>query len=74
MSRKTEFGRRRRSLVRKSVLECLEETTRCTREAMAAGSEEEVRRHLTRAGAWLEIANYRARDTEASVLIPGTRH
>jgi hypothetical protein len=74
MSRKTEFGRLRRSMGRKSVMECIEEATRCTREATAAGSEEELRRHLTRAGAWLEIANYRARDTEASALIPETRH
>jgi hypothetical protein len=59
---------------RKSVLECIEEATRCTREATAAESEEEVRRHLTRAWAWLEIANYRAQEAEAAALIPGTRH
>jgi hypothetical protein len=59
---------------RKSVPECIEETIRCIREASAADSKPDVGRHLTKAWAWLEIANHHARETEPAASIPGTRH
>jgi hypothetical protein len=47
-------------MVQKSVLECLEEASRCTETAATVVSEKEVLRHLRRAAVWLEIAKYRA--------------
>ncbi|MBS0523841.1 MAG: hypothetical protein JSS04_09410 [Proteobacteria bacterium] len=45
----------------KSVLECIDEATRCGRRALEAADERQVLRELELAALWLELAKSHAR-------------
>ena len=60
--------------MKKPVVECIEEATRCARKARLAENVEDVLKYLIKAEMWLEIAKYRAQHGAASVGSADKKH